>query len=678
MEVAAAWCHDSITPTAETFITKRGLDRKAMEAIGLGFYASASSLREHLRERGFDSKAIEDSGVVFTRMEGYVVFPWRDERGRLITLYGRAVPGCVADDAPKMMGLPGQGSKRSPLFLDWVLSGGHRDLVLVEGLFDAAVLQSRGDARVACFAGAQLSADQAETVARQNFRRVYVCGDPDSGGDAGCVANAKRLRSLGVPAFIAPRLPDGIDPDTFVLDRGLGAWGEHLEGSMRAGKYLALDAARGVTPFSSDAEKEECIRRCLDIVTSATYEFAHLDTEAIVGVMSEATGYEPDAIALVEESITTKRRRETADIERRAAITTAARSITEGEDIGSVSGQLATRLASLAGSEVRVEPYSTDAMLRALANPPPGIPGGFGRLDEEASFRAGELSLLAARPGHGKTSVLAHLLHRWAIVEGRRVVFVSLEEKREDIFCRLVARLCETRNPGAGVTTSIVRAHLSVDSDKLDAWFGDLENIDSAVEEMRESDSLLEIIYRPQLSPSQVEAELDRVMTNDDGVKAEAVLVDYVNRIRPDESKERRDIQVTAAARALKHASVRFAVPVVAGVQINRESIPSGYTAGLQDLANNNASRSTMEAKVMESRPGLHHLREGGSEQEADLVLGLLNHAADFPSDSHDTDRLDIGALKNRYGRIGMWQQLAFDGGTSRITAPLQPTKMEG
>jgi hypothetical protein len=51
-------------------------------------------------------------------------------------------------------------------------------------------------------------------------------------------------------------------------------------------------------------------------------------------------------------------------------------------------------------------------------------------------------------------------------------------------------------------------------------------------------------------------------------------------------------------------------------------------------------------------------------------VLGLLNYDADNPKDGGffiNTDRLDIGVLKNRYGRVGRWASMRFAGAASHL-----------
>ena len=100
-----------------------------------------------------------------------------------------------------------------------------------------------------------------------------------------------------------------------------------------------------------------------------------------------------------------------------------------------------------------------------------------------------------------------------------------------------------------------------------------------------------------------------------------------------------------------------------------RDVIPDGY----QDKVRKAASGSINDAiEVMKSaRPDLNHLREGGSEQEADLILGLMNFAADLRVEATavqaTTDHYEIGVLKNRYGPTGKWAELSYSGASGRI-----------
>ena len=82
--------------------------------------------------------------------------------------------------------------------------------------------------------------------------------------------------------------------------------------------------------------------------------------------------------------------------------------------------------------------------------------------------------------------------------------------------------------------------------------------------------------------------------------------------------------------------------------------------------------------EIKKARPALDHLREGGSEQEADSVFGLLSYAADYVTDEDKEDGrevppvtlLEVGTLKNRYGIPGRWGRLAFEGKSTLVRDP--------
>lgn len=250
----------------------RGLTDDDMQALGLGLYLSAAEVRKFLEGRGHSAEALDSASAVWPKFEGYITIPWADERGRPLTIYGRwqekapppmkDVPAWrrewgqrhaawekrrAQDDAcewqepsvPKTNALPGKNTKASPFCLDRARRHGHRELVLVEGVFDAAFLQVRGETRAVAAVAAQLSGEQLKTLTRCRIERVYVCGDPDGGGDRGTLANVTALTEAGIPAYVVERLPDGLDPDEFIRRDGIDAWRERVAQSAQSFRYRA-------------------------------------------------------------------------------------------------------------------------------------------------------------------------------------------------------------------------------------------------------------------------------------------------------------------------------------------------------------------------------------------------------------------------------------------------------
>jgi replicative DNA helicase len=146
------------------------------------------------------------------------------------------------------------------------------------------------------------------------------------------------------------------------------------------------------------------------------------------------------------------------------------------------------------------------------------------------------------------------------------------------------------------------------------------------------------------------------------------VFVDYLQRIPPPDSSrkaDRRDMDISATARDFKTMAIEHSVPVIVGAQIGRQAAETAILREVKEMDD----KAAVE-KLRGMRPELHHLREGGSEQEADMVLGLMNYAADMKPAEGQMPRstpLDIWVLKQRYGLSGSWFCLAHEGLYGRI-----------
>lgn len=84
-----------------------------------------------------------------------IIFPWLDEHGYPLTIYGtwhtRKPPGKTpkkyAAPNPEVDGKDFEATKRSPLYFDRARKAGHKHIVNVEGLTDAGIAQVRGTIR---------------------------------------------------------------------------------------------------------------------------------------------------------------------------------------------------------------------------------------------------------------------------------------------------------------------------------------------------------------------------------------------------------------------------------------------------------------------------------------------------------------------------------------------------
>ena len=238
------------------------------------------------------------------------------------------------------------------------------------------------------------------------------------------------------------------------------------------------------------------------------------------------------------------------------------------------------------------------------------VPTGFAPLDAilgGGMLRSG-LYVLAARPGMGKTTVALQIADSVAANVGP-VLFVSLEMSLEQIEGKRIARV-------SGIPSNEI---LLGDGKNLD--YG---KIRSAAEKLKKIP--LYISRRPAATVAQIR----RMAKQIDGVQC--VVVDYLGKIDPGNSRTGRYETVTAISKDLKTLAVELDIPVLALCQLNRE-----------DTGRN------------DKRPQLSDLRDSGAiEQDADGVLML--HRTDYyevsetPLKPWESVELEILLRKHRHG----------------------------
>ena len=146
------------------------------------------------------------TGVGYDAYVRRIVFPLEGN------LYGRSLSAA----APSHRFLPGA---KGGLYA-WAQVRQYPEVILVEGLFDYAVLWEAGFKNVTCSLGAHLNARQFRQLC-DGTRTVYVAFDADGNGSGQQAAQrlASRLREHGL-CVRRVSLPDGYDPNSFFIQGG--------------------------------------------------------------------------------------------------------------------------------------------------------------------------------------------------------------------------------------------------------------------------------------------------------------------------------------------------------------------------------------------------------------------------------------------------------------------------
>ncbi len=199
-------------PEAIRYLEQRGLhDPALIEEMGIG-YAPGGNLRRHLAALGYSFDLLLESGLVSSQGRDAfcrrVIFPCR-QRGQIVNLYGRSIGTAF----PHRL-LP---RSKGGLFA-WELVSSFSTVILVEGLFDLAVLWQAGFRNTTSAIGMQLTPAQLSQLAEEPRRSVYIAFDQDDNqaGQQGSHQLALHLQSIGIRAHIV-QLPHGHDPNSYFV-----------------------------------------------------------------------------------------------------------------------------------------------------------------------------------------------------------------------------------------------------------------------------------------------------------------------------------------------------------------------------------------------------------------------------------------------------------------------------
>ncbi|MGZ8581579.1 MAG: replicative DNA helicase [Actinomycetota bacterium] len=221
-----------------------------------------------------------------------------------------------------------------------------------------------------------------------------------------------------------------------------------------------------------------------------------------------------------------------------------------------------------------------------------GLPTGFIDIDNLTSgLQPGNLIVLAARPGIGKSSLAVNMARNIAVADNTVAIF-SLEMSRWEIGMRLLC--AEARVPWDRIRNKRVGPN-------------DWQAVVQAAEVLH--DAPLSIVDSGNTNIVDIRAKARRMRTGRKGLSL--IIVDYLQLMghpgmggrRPDSRQQ----EIAEISRSLKMLAKELEIPVIAISQLNRNP----------------------EARA-DKRPQLSDLRESGAiEQDADIVMFIHRDDAD-------------------------------------------------
>ena len=259
-----------------------------------------------------------------------------------------------------------------------------------------------------------------------------------------------------------------------------------------------------------------------------------------------------------------------------------------------------------------------------------GVPTGFVELDRLTNgLHPGQMIIVAARPGVGKSTFALDVCRAAAIHNNLATAFFSLEMSQTEIVMKVLSA-------EASVHLGRLRG-----SSKMDE--NDWQRVtDKGV---MLSDKPFFIDDSPNLTMMEIRAKARRLKQRNE---LQLIVVDYIQLMTSGKKVESRQLEVSEFSRQIKLLAKELQIPVIALSQL---------------------SRNTEQRK--DGVPQLSDLRESGSlEQDADIVI-MLHRPELYTQNPTDEERGQafFHVLKHRNGETGRIDAL-FQGHYSRFTNP--------
>ena len=245
-----------------------------------------------------------------------------------------------------------------------------------------------------------------------------------------------------------------------------------------------------------------------------------------------------------------------------------------------------------------------------------GLPTGFYDLDKStAGLHEGELIIIAARPGMGKTAFALNVATNAAFQTDKAVAIFNLEMSAEQLVNRMISSVGQIE--GEKLKTGIMNNN-------------DWKKYNEAISQLADTNIYIE--DNAGITAPEIKAKCRRLANSEKGLGL--VVIDYLQLVTTGGRTESRQVEVSDISRSFKTLAMELKVPVIALAQLSR-----------------NAERS--ETK----QPRLADLRESGSiEQDADIVL-FINRADYYEAKTDNKVNIvpaELIIAKHRKGSTGL------------------------
>ena len=634
LETALDFFKKSLNKQALGYLTdERKYTAEEISFMELGYIPSLQALKDYLVNtvnKVYSVNTVNIFNEIFTdsRVEGRIVIPYRDYIGTLQGFSFRA----IGKEEPKY--LNSTGLKPSEQFFNLDKNRGEKKLVVVEGYLDSLIATARGLDGFVSIGTAGINDQRLDNAIKCGAKYFYLALDTDKAGQDAIKRFIEKINSKEARAYVVS-LPEGFkDPDEYLRKHTTDELSEIIKNAQSGSKWVAnsLLSKHGKQSKHTDQERDEII---LDALSYEETLSDPIDSKDFIDTITNSLEIPLELLEPKIKDYHDKKAKQRQEASYRGLQQKASQLLADGktdeltklyrEELPSITAKGVSRI---------IEPYSLDRFTQDLQNKKDGLKTGFKELDKYATIPQEAITIIAGRPGQGKTTTLLNIfLNFIRTYQEKRFFFFSYEETQSQLAIKCLNILAQEE---LDQYKNIQHLEAYIKEGKEDKVR--IENAKAQYKELTDSGRLWlieESYYVNDLADTIL--FLTEKFNN-----VGAIFIDYIQKIKITGKFPSRQVEIQKISEKILEVAKQAHLPIILGAQLNRES---------------------KENKDVR----LSNLRESGDiEQDANLVLGIINHTMDEAEDSGEPTKdkeidLEIKILKNRNGVTGQKATVTFN-----------------
>ncbi len=297
------------------YALKRKMTDETVVKFGIGASLDFNSLPNYLRSLGYTQEEMVASGAVgekngkcFDWLGGRLIIPVIDQFGNVVAFVGRRIDGGKEQKYINTRETIAFSKGRTFFNINNLKKlkneKGLDSVIMVEGHLDVVSLYQAGICNVVATMGTALTKDQARILKRY-ADKVYISYDGDFAGQKAAIRGLEILSEEGLEVKVVS-LPDGMDPDDVIKNRGADGYRNLLAEAMPLIDFK-LDILKRTYDVSTVDGKRKYVTNALKVVRESA---SSAEQEDLLKVIRDQTKITFEALKRELYSIEDKPREE--------------------------------------------------------------------------------------------------------------------------------------------------------------------------------------------------------------------------------------------------------------------------------------------------------------------------------------------------------------------------------